>query len=150
MNNCTIRKAKATDCPQMLELIHELAVYEKAPDEVEVSLPHFVESGFGEKPVWWAFVAEVERKIVGFALYYIRYSTWKGQQMYLEDFVVTQEMRGKGIGGLLFEQLIERAHYKKLNGIVWQVLEWNKPAIRFYQKYNAKFDAEWINCSKKI
>lgn len=146
-----IRRAVRSDCKRLLELIYELAVYEKAPEEVTVSLSHFEESGFGSNPVWWAFVVEDEHKIVqAFALYYIRYSTWKGQRMYLEDILVTEKLRGKGIGKLLFNQLIEEAKSKNLNGIVWQVLEWNEPAIQFYKKYNASFDAEWINCSISI
>jgi len=145
--NVIIRRALKEDCPRLLELIKELAVYEKAPDEVTVSLEHFTESGFGETPVWWAFVAEESNIVVGFALYYIRYSTWKGQRMYLEDIIVTQSMRNKGIGSLLFERLIEETKERKLNGIVWQVLEWNDPAIKFYQKYRTAFDNEWINCS---
>ncbi len=142
-----IRKAVKEDCPRILELIKELAVYEQAPEEVTVSLSHFEESGFGKKPVWWAYVAEFEGKIHGFALYYIRYSTWKGQRMYLEDFYVSQSMRKKGMGGLLFEKLIEEAKEKSLNGVVWQVLSWNQLAIDFYKKYNASFDDGWINCS---
>jgi GNAT superfamily N-acetyltransferase len=130
-----------------LELIHELAVFERAPEEVTVSLQHFEESGFGEHPVWWAFVAEIDGVVAAFALYYIRYSTWKGQRMYLEDILVTKEMRGKGLGSLLFERLKREAREKELNGIVWQVLEWNEPAIRFYKKYHAVFDAEWVNGS---
>ncbi len=142
-----IRKAVAADCPRLLELVQELAEYEKAPQEVTVTLEHFVESGFGTNPVWWAFVAEVDGKVQGFALYYIRYSTWKGQRMYLEDILVTESMRGKGLGKLLFDQLIVEAKERKLNGIVWQVLEWNEPAIQFYKKYDAAFDPEWVNCS---
>jgi ribosomal protein S18 acetylase RimI-like enzyme len=149
--NIQIRKAEKEDCNAMLELIKELAVYERAPEEVTVNFNHFVESGFGEKPVWWAFVAEVDRKIVGFALYYIRYSTWKGQRMYLEDIIVNEPFRGNGIGKLLFDQLVEEAKEKKLQAMVWQVLEWNEPAINFYKKYEAvKFDSEWLNCSLEI
>lgn len=151
--NMTIRRAIKEDCPRLLELIQELADYEKAPDEVTVTLQHFEESGFGQKPVWWAFVAEENDIVAGFALYYIRYSTWKGQRMYLEDILVTEKSRGKGLGKLLMDRLIEEAKEKKLNAIVWQVLEWNDPAINFYKKYNADFDPEWINCSldlKKI
>jgi GNAT superfamily N-acetyltransferase len=143
----TVRRAVKEDCPRLLELVKELAVYEKAPDEVTVTLDHFIESGFGEKPVWWAFVAEENGTVYGFALYYIRYSTWKGQAMYLEDILVTESARGKGIGKLLFDQLIEEAREKGLKRMVWQVLEWNEPAINFYNKYKADFDGEWLNGS---
>ncbi len=146
-NEVLIRRAVKEDCPQLLELVRELAVYEKAPHEVTVSLQHFEESGFGEKPVWWAFCAEVQGRVVAFALYYIRYSTWKGQAMYLEDILVTESMRGKGIGKMLFDRLIEEAKEKGFHRIAWQVLEWNEPAINFYKKYNAAFDAEWLNAS---
>ncbi len=141
-----VRKAVEADCPRLLELIQELATYEKATDAVTVDLSHFTESGFGAHPVWWAFVVEVDGIIVGFALYYIRYSTWKGQRMYLEDIVITESMRRNGLGKMLFDRLIVEARELNLNGIVWQVLDWNTPAINFYKKYNAAFDAEWINC----
>ena len=142
-----IRRAVREDCPRLLELVQELATYERAPNEVSVTLEHFTESGFGEKPVWWAFVAEEGKLVQGFALYYIRYSTWKGQAMYLDDIIVTEEARGKGIGKLLFDRLIEEAKEKRWNRIIWQVLEWNEPAINFYKKYNAIFEHEWVNCS---
>src|SRR5690348_16846159 len=121
--NIKIRRAVKEDCRRLLELVHELATYERAPNEVTVTLDHFTESGFGTNPVWWAFVAEIDGKVVGFALYYIRYSTWKGQAMYLEDILITNEMRGKGIGRLLFDRLIEEAREKKFNRIIWQVLD---------------------------
>lgn len=150
--NIQIRRAVKEDCQHLLELIDELAEYEKAPQEVTVTLEHFMESGFGSNPVWWGFVAvetngEKEERLVAFALYYIRYSTWKGQRMYLEDILVTEQYRGKGIGKMLFDRLIIEAKEKKLHGIVWQVLDWNEPAINFYKKYNAAFDSGWINCS---
>src|SRR5436190_15905535 len=144
----TIRKALREDCHRMMELVAELALYEKAIDEISVDFDHFVESGFGEKPVWWAFVVEIDGKVEGFALYYIRYSTWKGQRMYLEDLLITEKLRGMGAGKLLFDRLIAEAREKKYGGIAWQVLDWNEPAINFYKKFNAvKFDAEWVNCS---
>jgi GNAT superfamily N-acetyltransferase len=143
----SIRRAVKEDCPRLMELITELAVYEKAPDAVTVTMDHFIESGFGKNPVWQAFVAEADGRIEGFALYYIRYSTWKGQAMYLEDIIVTEAMRGKKLGKLLFDRLIEEARKKKWTRIIWQVLEWNEPAINFYKKYNADFDPEWVNCS---
>lgn len=143
--NIVIRRAEKKDCPKLLELVQELADYEKAPSEVTVSLDHFQESGFGENPVWWGFVAEENGIIHGFALYYIRYSTWKGQALYLEDLLVTENMRGKGIGKLLFDRLIEEAKEKGFKRMCWQVLEWNEPAINFYRKYNATLDPEWVN-----
>lgn len=142
-----IRRALKQDCPRLMELVNELAAYEKAPQEVTVPLEHFIESGFGANPVWWALVAEEDGHIEGFALYYIRYSTWKGQRMYLEDLIVTEKMRGRGLGKLLFDKLIEEAKEKKFSGVVWQVLDWNEPAIHFYKKYNARFDAGWVNCA---
>jgi len=144
--NISIRPALREDCARILELVRELAAYEKAPKEVTVTLEHFEESGFGDKPVWWAFVAEVDGSIEGFALFYIRFSTWKGQRMYLEDLYVTDAMRGKGLGKLLFDKLIEEGRQRQLNGMMWQVLEWNETAINFYKKYATSFDPEWINC----
>ncbi len=146
--NCIIRKAQRGDCRRMMELVQELAVYEKAPEAVTVDFDHFVESGFGEAPVWWAFVAEIDGTVEGFALYYIRYSTWKGQRMYLEDLLVTEKLRGMGVGKLLFDELIAEARRRKFSGIAWQVLDWNEPAINFYKKLdNVIFDDEWVNCA---
>lgn len=146
----TIRRAVKEDCTRLMELINELAVFEKAPQEVTVTMDHFTESGFGPNPVWWAFVAEEDGRIEGVALYYIRYSTWKGQRMYLEDIIVTEKMRGRGLGKLLFDRLIEEAKEKKFSGVVWQVLDWNETAINFYKKYNARFDGGWVNCAIDI
>ncbi len=150
MENVIIRKAIQEDCPRIQELVKELAIYERAPDEVTVTPKQFADSGFGSQPVWWAFVAEMNGVIQGFALYYIRFSTWKGQRMYLEDLLVTGELRGRGIGLLLFNKLVEEAKARQLSAIVWQVLDWNEPAINFYKKLNAKFDSEWVNCSVEI
>lgn len=150
----TIRPALKEDCPRLLELVQELADYEKASDQVTVTTEHFVESGFGPNPVWWALVAEVVKDgqpyIAGLALYYIRYSTWKGQRMFLEDLIVTETWRGRGIGALLFEHLFAEARRKQFSAVTWQVLDWNEPAINFYKKLNASFDPEWINCAVEI
>lgn len=145
--NIHIRTAQAEDCPRLLELVHELAVYERAPEEVTVTLEEFVSAGFGEKPVWKAFVAEENETIIGFALFYTRYSTWKGCRLYLEDFIVTEAARGKGVGKLLFEQVIAEARDNNYNGMVWQVLDWNEPAINFYNKYQADIESGWLNAS---
>lgn len=142
-----IRVARRDDCTRLLELINELAVYERAPQEVTVTLQHFEDAGFGTRPVWKAFVAEVDDVVVGFALYYIRYSTWKGSRLYLEDLIVTEDMRGKGIGKLLFNCLIQEAKQLGFNGMSWQVLDWNEPAINFYNKYEAGLEAGWLNAS---
>jgi GNAT superfamily N-acetyltransferase len=142
-----LRYAVKEDCPRLLELIVELAVYEKMPDEVTVKLSEFVDAGFGELPVWKAFVAEQGNKIIGFALYYTRYSTWKGCRLYLEDFIVTEEFRGKGAGKLLFERVMKEAKEKNYNGMSWQVLDWNEPALNFYRKYESQFEGGWLNAS---
>jgi GNAT superfamily N-acetyltransferase len=148
LEGALIRKAVKEDCARIMELIHELAVYEKEPDAVTVSFEHFVESGFGGNPIWWAYVAELNGKVEGFALWYIRYSTWKGQRLYLEDFLVSDKMRGHGIGKLLFDKIIEECKEKKYSGMAWQVLDWNEPAINFYKKYpDVSIDGGWLNCS---
>jgi GNAT superfamily N-acetyltransferase len=142
-----IRVAEKEDCTQLLDLVHELALFERAPEEVTVTLAEFEEAGFGTKPVWKAFVAEDNGRIIAFALYYIRYSTWKGCRMYLEDLIVTESWRGKGIGKLLFARLLREARELGFNGMTWQVLDWNEPAINFYKKYEAAIEAGWLNAS---
>jgi GNAT superfamily N-acetyltransferase len=162
LEGAIIRRVVKEDCKRMMELIQELAVYEREPKAVTVTFDHFVESGFGERPVWYAFVAtsplpspkgegeaenEAKGEVVGFALWYIRYSTWKGQRLYLEDFLVSEKMRGKGIGKLLFDKLIEECKAKKYSGMAWQVLDWNEPAINFYKKYDGvDISSGWLNC----
>lgn len=150
MSKIIIRKAKQEDCPRLMELVQELAVYEKEPDAVTVSMEHFIESGFGEQPVWWAVVAELDDVIVGFALYYIRYSTWKGRRLYLEDLIVTEEHRGKGIGKMLLNELMVIARNGNFSGMMWQVLDWNEPAINFYKKYNANIEDGWLNVNVEV
>ncbi|GAB0157562.1 GNAT family N-acetyltransferase [Chryseobacterium sp. Alg-005] len=147
MEEIIIRKAVKDDCAPMLELIKELAEYEKALQEVTLTLEEFTKDGFGEAPVWGAFVAEWNDEIVGISLYYDRYSTWKGRRLYLEDLVVTERMRGKQIGKKLFDATLEYGKSNSYSGMVFQVLNWNEPAINFYKKYNPKFDDEWLNVS---
>ncbi|MEI7487281.1 MAG: GNAT family N-acetyltransferase [Chryseobacterium sp.] len=147
MEEIIIRKAVQEDCAPMLELIKELAEYEKALHEVTLTLQQFTEDGFGKSPVWGAFVAEFEGQIVGISLYYDRYSTWKGRRLYLEDLVVTEKLRGKQIGKKLFEATLEHGKLSQYSGMVFKVLNWNEPAINFYKKYSPKFDDEWFNVS---
>src|SRR5471030_2725339 len=116
-----LRIATKEDCPRLLELVNELALFERAPDEVTVTMEEFEEAGFGEKPVWKAFVAEADGNIAAFALYYIRYSTWKGCRLYLEDLIVTEAVRGKGIGKLLFDRLIVEEKELGFSGMTWKV-----------------------------
>lgn len=147
----TIRKAVAADCPRMMELIRELAAFERAPNEVTVTLDHFIKTGFGETPVWKALVAVTgDEKMIGISLYYMRYSTWKGLRLYLEDLIVTAEFRGKGIGKLLFDRTIREAKEMGVSGMMWQVLDWNEPAVNFYKKYGADVSSEWLNCSLNL
>ena len=140
-----LRVMTPADVPAVLELILELAVYEKAPHEVINTPEKMLQEGFGENPIYWGFVVEDNANIVGMAIYYIRYSTWKGGCIYLEDLLVTESFRGKGIGKLLFEAVMRVAYDKKAALMAWQVLDWNEPAINFYKKYNANLDGEWIN-----
>ena len=140
-----IRKGVQADLPVVLELIKELAEYEKALNEVTITLKELEEDGFGEHPWFWFIVAEVDGEIVGMSFYFIRYSTWKGRFLFLEDFVVKESYRGKGIGSQLFEETVRIAQQMEVNGMIWQVLDWNVPAINFYKKYEAHLDDEWLN-----
>lgn len=140
-----IRKGLTEDLDQVLALIKELAAYEKAPQEVTNTVEMMKEDGFGPHPVFGLFVAETAGKIVGIAIYYTKYSTWKGKCIFLEDIIVTESLRGKGIGKLLFERIMEISHTQGVERMEWQVLDWNQPAINFYHKFNANLDPEWIN-----
>jgi GNAT superfamily N-acetyltransferase len=142
----TIRKATAEDVPEIMKLVRELAEYEKAPHEVSNTEERMLQEGFGENPAFGCILAEKDGSIIGMSLYYYRYSTWKGRRLYLEDIVVYPEMRGSGAGKLLFDKTIEIAKEENCSGMMWQVLDWNEPAINFYKKYNARFDGEWLNC----
>lgn len=144
--NMAIRKGTKTDLPAVLNLVKELAIYEKAPNEVTVTLSDMERDGFGENPIFSFFVAETEGKVVGIALYYIKYSTWKGKCVFLEDIIVTEAYRQYGIGKKLFDEIVKVAKEMDVKRLEWQVLEWNEPAIKFYKKLNAHFDEEWINC----
>jgi GNAT superfamily N-acetyltransferase len=141
----TIRPAIQTDVPAMLGLVQELALYEKAPQEVTVTLEEMTAAGFGPGAVWKAFVSIVDGKLVGMSLFFTKYSTWKGKCMYIDDIVVTESMRGAGIGKLLFEETVAEAKRTHMRRLEWQVLEWNTPAINFYNKFSAVLDPEWVN-----
>ncbi len=141
-----IRPGKKSDIPQVFELIKELAEYEKALDKVSNTVEKLEEDGFGPNPVYELFVAEIENKIVGIALTYYRFSTWRGKVMYLEDLIVKEHMRRKGIGKKLFDMVLDHAKVTSCVGLSLQVLDWNELGINFYKKYNMEFDDEWINC----
>ncbi len=145
MNNLIIRPSTPEDMQAVNDLIHELAVYEKAGDQHINTTQQLIEDGFGKNKVFDCIVSELNNKVVGFALFYTSYSTWKGKCLYLEDFLVTESMRGKGIGKQLFDKVLEIAKQRNVGRFEWQVLEWNTPAINFYKKYNATLDGEWLN-----
>lgn len=140
-----IREGQQTDIPAALDLIRELAIYEKAPNEVIVTEADMIRDGFGPKPLFHFYVATLDNEVIGIALTYIRYSTWKGPMLYLEDLVIREAHRGKGIGKLLFEKCMKRASDLNFEGMIWQVLDWNEPAIRFYDKYQSTYSGEWLN-----
>ncbi|MFV0540393.1 MAG: GNAT family N-acetyltransferase [Aestuariibaculum sp.] len=138
-----IRKAKKTDMPQVLVLINQLAVFEKEPDAVEVTLEDLEKDGFGDTPAFFCFVAEAEGKVEGIALCYFRYSTWKGKAIHLEDLIVNDTMRGHGIGSALLDEVVKYGHALKVKRINWEVLDWNTPAISFYEKKGANILNDW-------
>ncbi len=144
--NIEIRKGTQADIPSALTLVKELAAYEKAPNEVEVTIAEMTEWGFGTDKQFDFYVALLDGVIVGIALYYSKYSTWKGKCLFLEDIIVTESQRGKGLGKLLFDKVVEVSKEMKVRRMEWQVLDWNTPAIEFYKKYDATLDGEWVNC----
>jgi GNAT superfamily N-acetyltransferase len=143
----TIRPGTEADVPAAFDLINELALFERAPDEVDNTIEDMLRDGFGPNPVYGFLVAELAGEIVGLSLYYYRYSTWKGKRLYLEDLIVTEKHRNKGIGKRLFDATVDYARQQDCKGMSWQVLDWNTPAIEFYKSYGARLDGEWINCS---
>jgi GNAT superfamily N-acetyltransferase len=143
MDNLIIRKATENDVPAILGLIQELASFEREPDAVEVTEPELLQDGFGESPLFSCFVATIKSKVVGMALFYPCYSTWKGKSWHLEDLIVTEPYRGKGIGFALLKKFIFFAHNTGVRRIQWVVLDWNIPAINFYEKHGAKTLSDW-------
>lgn len=141
-----LRRAEEKDLPVVLSLIQELATYERAPKEVTVSLEDLRRDGFGENPIFEIILAEENNEVLGMSFYFFSYSTWKGKCIYLEDIIVREAHRGKKIGKLLFEAVIERCKETDARRMQWQVLDWNEPAINFYRKYNASIDPTWLTC----
>tara|TARA_B100001250_G_C19672052_1_gene731921 strand:- start:295 stop:777 length:483 start_codon:yes stop_codon:yes gene_type:complete len=140
-----IRKGVKEDLPDVLSLIKELADYENALQEVKITLKDLERDGFENHPCYWFLVAENKNQIIGLSFYWIRYSTWKGKFLFLEDFVIKEEYRRHGVGEKLFKATIKICQELKLNGMTWQVLDWNTPAINFYKKYNADISSAWLN-----
>ncbi len=145
MDKITLRKAESFDIPLIFSLVKELALFERAPEEVIATIEDYEINGFSDKPLFEAFILFENDQLVGFALWYFRFSTWKGKRLYLEDLFIKSEFRSKGYGKLLMEATIQEAKVTNSKGLMWQVLDWNTPAIDFYKKYEARFDSEWIN-----
>ncbi|MEZ4874970.1 MAG: GNAT family N-acetyltransferase [Flavobacteriaceae bacterium] len=139
----TVREATKEDMPQVLELIKELAIFEKEPDAVEVTLQELELAGFGPNPEFTCFVAQMNHEIVGMALVYFRFSTWVGKTVHLEDLIVKEALRGKGVGTALYRRVMEYAQQQGVKRVNWMVLGWNKEAIAFYEKTGAKVLDEW-------
>ena len=138
-----IRKGQKEDMSGVLALIQELAAFEKEPDAVLITADDLIRDGFGDRPLFEVFVAEAGKEIVGIALYYYRYSTWKGKTIHLEDLVIKESMRGTGLGYALYSEIIKQGQKDKVRRIEWNVLDWNTPAIDFYEKSGAKILDEW-------
>jgi len=140
-----LRRGREADLPRVLALIQELAVYERAPHEVTNTLEMMRHDGFGPAPIFGFFVLESGDELLGLALYYTAYSTWKGRMLYLEDLVVTEAARRGGYGRVLFDAVVAEARRTGAQRLKWQVLNWNEPAINFYRKLGAELDPEWLN-----
>ncbi|MCA0131086.1 GNAT family N-acetyltransferase [Winogradskyella alexanderae] len=140
---CQPRLATKQDMPRVLELIRELAVFEKETDAVEVTLEELEEDGFGPKPKFTCFVVEVNNQVEGIALIYPRYSTWKGEVLHLEDLIVSEAFRGKGLGTSLLDQVVKYAKNRGVKRLGWEVLDWNEPAIKFYESKGARILRDW-------
>ena len=138
-----IRKATKNDMPSVLELIQELATFEKEPDAVVVTVDDLVRDGFSENPLFQCFVAEVDNEIIGMALFYYRFSTWKGKTIHLEDLIVKENKRGTGAGFALYKEIIKQGKAENVRRIDWNVLDGNTPAIDFYEKSGAKVLGDW-------
>lgn len=138
-----IRKAKIEDMPQVLHLINQLAIFEKEPDAVVITIEDLKKDGFSKHPAFFCFVAELNHKVEGIALGFNRYSTWKGNILHLEDLIVNQSMRGSGIGTALLDEVVKYGHELGVKRINWEVLDWNKPAIEFYEQKGANIMEEW-------
>lgn len=138
-----IRKGQKEDMPAVLELIKELAIFEKEPDAVVVTVDDLVRDGFSNNPLFYTFIAEVEGQIIGMALYYYRFSTWKGKTIHLEDLIVKEKSRGTGAGYALYAEIMEQGKKDNVRRIEWNVLDWNTPAIDFYTKSGAKLLEDW-------
>ncbi|WP_010135046.1 GNAT family N-acetyltransferase [Ochrovirga pacifica] len=141
--NYTIRKAKRKDVPTIYSLIQELAVFEKEPEAVEITVQDLEEDGFGEQPKFEVFIAENNEKVLGMALFYYRYSTWKGKTIHLEDLIVKEDARGKGVGRLLYNEVLKYAHQLQVRRVEWAVLNWNTPAVEFYKNSGADIFEDW-------
>ena len=145
MEQIEIRKARIDDVPAIYDLVKELALFEKAPEEVSSSFDDFIQNGFQENPIFASNLIFFEGKLAGFALWYFRFSTWKGKRLYLEDLYIKEEFRSLGLGKMLLDETVSEAKRTRCTGMMWQVLDWNEPAIQFYSKYGVKFDAGWLN-----
>ena len=140
-----IRKGLKKDLSSVLKLIKELADFENAAEQVTITLEDLEQDGFGSHPWFWFLVAEKNDEIIGLSFYWIRYSTWKGKFLYLEDFVIKKEYRRYGVGSKLFEETVKICKKLNLNGMIWQVLDWNSLAIDFYKKFDADISKDWLN-----